>query len=453
MATTTVDQPRLGGARPLRRRLLRPVERFLATESASGVILIGAALVAFAWANSPWAGAYQRMLHVEAGIDVGGTGLRLSLAHWVNDGLMALFFFVVGLEIKRELLVGELAGWRRASLPAVAALGGMVVPAAIFAALNWGLPSVRGWGVPMATDIAFAVGVLALLGSRVPLALKVFLLALAIVDDLGAVLVIAVFYTAELDLAALLGAGLVWAVALAYGRGGGGRPLAYVALGLLLWHFTHESGVHATVSGVLLALAVPLGRPHDTGSLREELAAELGGTDFEAVEVRLDHLERVIDRAQSPLHEFEHTLQPWVAYLIMPVFAVFNAGVSLAGIDPGSLLGPVTAGAFLGLLLGKPVGIVLFVALAVALRVTRLPEGVGWAAMAAVGLLAGIGFTMALFVAMLAFGDGPDLDRAKVGVLAASTLAAVVGYLVLGRVLAAPAGASQPRGAAATGPH
>ena len=230
---------RPAGSPPLLRVLLRPVERFLATESASGVILIAAALVAFAWANSPWAELYGHMQHVEAAITLGGAGLHLSLAHWVNDGLMAVFFFVVGLEIKRELLCGELAGWQKAALPVVGALGGMVVPAAIYAWLNLGQPSIVGWGVPMATDIAFAVGILALLGERVPLALKIFLLALAIVDDLGAVLVIALFYTADLDLAALGLAGLVWLAALAYGRSGGGRPAAFLVLGLLLWHFMH----------------------------------------------------------------------------------------------------------------------------------------------------------------------------------------------------------------------
>jgi NhaA family Na+:H+ antiporter len=423
--------------------LLRPVEQFLATESASGIILIAAALVAFAWANSPWAELYGHMQHVEAGITAGSFGLHLSLAHWVNDGLMAIFFFVVGLEIKRELLVGELAGWQRAALPIAGALGGMVVPAAIYAWLNVGQPSIAGWGVPMATDIAFAVGILALLGPRVPLALKIFLLALAIVDDLGAVLVIAVFYTSDLSLTALGVTGLVWLAALAYGRSGGGRPSVFLVLGLLLWYFMHASGVHATVAGVLLAFAVPLGQPHDTETLKEELAAELGGTDFEDVEVRLDHLENVIDRAQSPLHEYEHALQPWVAYGIMPVFALFNAGVTLGG-EGGGFGNVVILGAFLGLLLGKPVGITLFVALAVVSRVTRLPPGIGWAAIAGVGLLGGIGFTMALFIAMLAFGESPALDQAKIGVLSASVCAAILGYLLLRTTLTPVDMAAQP---------
>jgi NhaA family Na+:H+ antiporter len=425
------------------RYLLRPVEQFLATESASGIILIAAALAAFVWANSPWAELYGHMQHIEAGITLGSAGLHLSLAHWVNDGLMAIFFFVVGLEIKRELLIGELAGWQRASLPVAGALGGMIVPAVIYAWLNLGQPSIVGWGVPMATDIAFAVGILALLGSRVPLALKVFLLALAIVDDLGAVLVIAIFYTSELSLMALVITSLVWLAAIAYGRSGKVRPSVFLILGLLLWYFMHASGVHPTVAGVLLALAVPLGRAHDTDTIKAELAAELGGTDFETTEVQLEHLENVIDRAQSPLHDYEHALQPWVAYAIMPIFALFNAGVTLGGEGSG-FANAVTLGAFLGLLLGKPVGITLFVALAVVSRMTRLPAGVGWAAIAGVGLLGGIGFTMALFIAMLAFGESPALDQAKIGVLSASVCAAVIGYLLLRQTLAGADMATQP---------
>lgn len=434
-------------AKPALRRLLRPVERFLATESASGVVLIGAALAAFAWANSPWAPLYAELQHVHAGLHVGAWSLDLSLAHWVNDGLMALFFFVVGLEIKRELLVGELAGWQRAALPALGALGGMVVPAAIYAWLNLGQPSIVGWGVPMATDIAFAVGILALLGPRVPLALKVFLLALAIVDDLGAVLVIAVFYTRELDLAALGLAALVWVAAAVYGRIGGWRPAVYLLLGLLLWYLTYKSGVHATVAGVMLALAVPLGRAEDQAGIDEELASTPAGTDFESRESRLEHMEEVIDRRQSPLLDFEHALTPWVAFLVMPVFALFNAGVPVGGEAGVDFTNAVTLGAFLGLLLGKPLGITLFVALGNMIGVTRLPAGVGWAALTGVGLLGGIGFTMALFIAMLAFGDGPALDQAKIGVLSASVLAAVLGYVLLRAAL--PQAQGLPRQAAA----
>jgi NhaA family Na+:H+ antiporter len=392
---------------------LGPVQRFLATESASGVILMAAAAGAFAWANSPWAGAYAALQHVEVG--PGGLGLRLSLHDWVNDGLMALFFFLVGLEIKRELLAGELAGRERATLPIAAALGGMLVPAAVYAWLNLGQPSIVGWGVPMATDIAFAVGVLALLGPRVPLALKVLLLALAIVDDLGAVLVIAVFYTGALSLIALGLAAAAWLLALAYGRRGGGRAAAFLALGLPLWYLVHASGVHATVAGVLLALAVPLGARGEDG-----------------------------ERAEGPLHRFEHALHPWVAFGVMPAFALFNAGVPVGG-GGTALADPVVLGTFLGLLVGKPVGIVLFAAAAVAARLTRLPRGVGWAAVTGVGLLGGIGFTMALFIGTLAFGEGPVLNQAKIGVLLASVCAAVAGFVLLRATLPRPDAQALPR--------
>ena len=328
---------------------------------------------------------------------------------------MALFFFLVGLEIKRELLAGELAGRERATLPIAAALGGMLVPAAVYAWLNLGQPSIVGWGVPMATDIAFAVGVLALLGPRVPLALKVLLLALAIVDDLGAVLVIAVFYTGALSLIALGLAAAVWLLALAYGRRGGGRAAAFLALGLPLWYLVHASGVHATVAGVLLALAVPLGARGEDG-----------------------------ERAEGPLHRFEHALHPWVAFGVMPAFALFNAGVPVGG-GGTALADPVVLGTFLGLLVGKPVGIVLFAAAAVAARLTRLPRGVGWAAVTGVGLLGGIGFTMALFIGTLAFGEGPVLNQAKVGVLLASVCAAVAGFVLLRATLPRPDAQALPR--------
>lgn len=409
--------------RPVKQLLLRPLERFLELDSASGLVLMAAALAAFAWANSPWAGAYGAMQHVDVGLEAGPLGFHMSLAHWVNDGLMAVFFFLVGLEIKREVLRGELAGWRRAALPVAGALGGMVAPALIYAWLNRGTPEIVGWGVPMATDIAFAVGVMTLLGPRVPAALKVFLLALAIVDDLGAVLVIALFYTAGINAWALGGAALVWLGALAYGRAGGGRAVVFAALGLALWALTLASGVHATVAGVMLALTVPLARP-----ARSE--------------------------GPSPLLAFEHALQPWVSFGIMPLFALFNAGVAIGGGGQGGAEGAAAAsgmvalGAFLGLIVGKPVGIVGFSAAAVALRLTRLPDGVGWRALTGAALLGGIGFTMALFIAVLAFGEGPTLDEAKLGVLAASACAAVAGYLALRAGLRAEEGRGRPAAAA-----
>jgi Na+:H+ antiporter, NhaA family len=418
-------------------KLVSPVQEFIRTESASGVVLIAAALIAFVWANSPFAERYFAILQIELGVGLGGWTLQKPLILWVNDLLMALFFFLVGLEIKRELMVGELAGWQKASLPIAGALGGMAVPALIYVAINHGAPTVRGWGVPMATDIAFALGVLALLGDRVPLGLKVFLLALAIVDDLGAVLVIALFYSESLNIGSLLLSFLVWAGALAYGRAGGGRTLAFALLGLVMWYFMLRSGVHATIAGVLMALAVPLRRGLSAQQLQQELRPLIArGGDFEQVETTIEHVEKVLARAHSPLHKMEHGLAPYAAFLIMPIFAFFNAGVALGGSEAG-LISSVSIGAFLGLLLGKPIGVAGFVAIAVKAGLTRLPAGTSWLGMIGVGLLAGIGFTMSLFIANLAFGgadlagDPAALAQAKIGVLCASVAAAVLGLAFL----------------------
>ena len=424
--------------------LASPVQRFIQIESSSGIVLILAALAAFAWANSPWADAYLHMLHAEAGIGFGGWRLEMSLHHWVNDLLMALFFFLVGLEIKRELVVGELAGWQKASLPAAGALGGMIVPALIYVGFNLGEATVRGWGVPMATDIAFALGVLALLGQRVPLSLKIFLLALAIVDDLGAVLVIALFYTENLDVTALLISLAIWGVALFYGRAEGHRVLVFALIGALMWYFMLQSGVHATIAGVLMAFSVPLRHRMSVEELKRELQWT-AGTHFEDIEGRIQHLEEVIDRAHSPLHAMEHDLGPYVAFLVMPVFALFNAGVALGG-EEMQLIGAVSMGAFFGLLLGKPVGVVAFVWLVVRTGISQLPKDGSWMGFTGVGLLAGIGFTMSLFIANLAFGEGALLDQAKIGVLAASVVAALAGLAFLHLALPGGkrAGAGQP---------
>ncbi len=415
--------------------LLSPAQAFIKTESASGVLLIGAALLAFAWANSPFAASYFALLEVKLGIGLGAWRLEETVIHWVNDLLMAIFFFLIGLEIKREVLIGELAGWRRAALPVVGALGGMVVPALIYVALNLGQPGLRGWGVPMATDIAFALGVLALLGDRVSLTLKVFLLALAIVDDLGAVLVIALFYTEQLNVGALLLAFLTFGAALAYGRFGSARALGFALLGLVLWYCMLRSGVHATIAGVLLALAVPLRHRLSTAQLQQELRPLIGQSGaFEQVEVVIEHLKGVLARAHSPLHSMEHALAPCVAFLIMPVFAFCNAGVAL-GSSPSGLVGMVSLGAGLGLLIGKPIGVAGCAWLAVRTGLTRLPEGASWPGVVGVGLIAGIGFTMSLFIANLAFGQSALLNQAKLGVLAASVLAALLGLAFLSRAL------------------
>jgi NhaA family Na+:H+ antiporter len=416
-------------------RALTPVQDFIRTESASGVVLIAAAVLAFAWANSPWTASYFAMLDVPLAVSFGAWSLEKPLLLWVNDLLMALFFFVIGLEIKREVLVGELAGWQRAALPVAGALGGMVVPALIYVAFNPGEPAIRGWGVPMATDIAFALGVLSLLGERVPLGLKVFLLALAIVDDLGAVLVIALFYTYELNGASLLISLLVWGAAIGYGHARGGQPLAFAVLGLVMWYFMLKSGVHATIAGVLMALAVPLRHKVSRETLQHELRSLTSrGAGFEQTEVLIGRLEAVLAKAHSPLHRMEHGLAPYVAFVVMPLFALFNAGVALGGIA-GGLVSTVSLGAFAGLLLGKPLGVTGFVFLAVMTGLTRLPAGASWAAMLGIGLLAGIGFTMSLFIASLAFADPALLSQAKIGVLAASLIASLAGLALLSRAL------------------
>ncbi|MBA3390014.1 MAG: Na+/H+ antiporter NhaA [Rubrobacter sp.] len=413
------------------KRLLSPFEQFVRSESAGGVTLIFASILAFAWANSPWAPGYFALREITFGASFGDWSLEKPLLLWVNDGLMAFFFFLVGLEIKREVLVGELSEPRDAALAVTAALGGMVVPASIYAAINWGGEGISGWGVPMATDIAFALGMMALLGDRVPTSLKVFLTALAIVDDLGAVLVIALFYTGEIEVLNLLVTVGALALAFLYGRLGGRNLKVLAFFGIVVWFFVLQSGVHATVAGILLALATPIKRKIAPQDLRQELRAGLERGRFEEVEVKVANLERVLGDAQSPLHRLERLMHPWVAFLVLPIFALFNAGVALGG--GTGVTGPVTVGVFLGLLLGKPLGVLGFSWLAIKTGMASLPQGVGWRAMTGAGLLAGIGFTMSLFVGGLAFDGGEMLESAKLGILSASVVAAVLGLVLLAR--------------------
>jgi NhaA family Na+:H+ antiporter len=427
---------------PLIERVLRPFQRFFATAAAGGLVLLACTAVALAWANSAWADAYHHLWEAPVTIGAPGFGLTLSLHHWVNDGLMAVFFFLVGLEIKREVLVGELASRRSATLPVAAALGGMLVPAALYAVVNRGGPGAAGWGVPMATDIAFALGILALLGDRVPAGLRVFLAALAIADDLGAVLVIAFFYTGALDWGALGGAAAVLAVLFGLNRAGARRPLTYALLGVALWLFVLASGVHATIAGVLLALAVPartriredefLARAE--ASLAEFRAADEPGTTVltnRGHQEALQAIESAADAAQAPLQRMEHALHGVVAFLIMPVFALANAGVPLGGGVSAAVRSPVALGIVLGLVVGKPLGITLASVLAVKGGAADLPSGVAWHHVHGAAWLGGIGFTMSLFVAGLAFTDPAALDTAKLAVLGASVVAGLVGYALL----------------------
>lgn len=395
-----------GPARRALARVLAPIERFLRVEAASGVVLLVAAVIALAWANSPWAPRYAEVWHAPVTLGVGSFTTTNTVHFWIDDGLMVLFFFVVGLEIRREMHGGELAELRRAALPVVAALGGMVVPALVYVSFNAGRPSQHGWGIPMATDIAFAVGVLALLGRRVPAALRVLLLALAIIDDVGAIVVIAVAYSSTLSMPGFLlaGAGLFGIVALQ--RLGVRRTAVYVLPGVVVWLGCLRAGIHPTIAGVAIGLLTPV--------------------------------HAAPDESASPSIRLQTKLHPWVAFVVMPLFALANAGVHLGGggvMSPE--LRPVLFGVFAGLFLGKPVGIVASSLVAARLGLVTLPEGVRWRGLSLVGCVAGIGFTMAIFIANLAFDDERSLATAKLAVLAASSAAGVF-TVVAGRTFLRP---------------
>ncbi|VVO90958.1 Na(+)/H(+) antiporter NhaA [Pseudomonas fluorescens] len=369
--------------------------RFLSSEAAGGLVLMAAALAALIVANSPLSERYFALLHT--------VWSGLSVAHWVNDGLMAIFFLMVGLEIKREVLAGGLSTWGQRALPGFGALGGMVVPALIYIAINWGNPeTMGGWAIPAATDIAFALGVLSLLGKRVPISLKVFLAALAIIDDLGAVVIIAFFYTSGLSMPMLLASLATLVILIAMNRLGVRRLFPYLLVGGVLWFFVLQSGVHATLAGVALALCIPMGKPEE--------------------------------EARSPLLFLEEKLHSWVAFAVVPIFGFANAGVSLTGISMENLIDPVPLGVALGLLVGKQVGVFLLAALAIRMGLAKMPEGSNWIQLYGVALLCGIGFTMSLFIGNLAFPGSPHLvDEVKVGVLMGSIFAAIAGVTVLRR--------------------
>ncbi len=434
----TADEPRrYPGYRSL---ILRPFERFFRLEAAGGILLLTAAAGALAWANSPWSGSYFALWQTPVAVELGPVGLRKPLLLWINDGLMAAFFLLVGLEIKREVLVGELASLRRAAFPLSAAVGGMLVPAALYAAVASGGEAASGWAIPMATDIAFALGVLALLGRGLPPALRVFLAALAIVDDLGAVLVIALFFTTGLSGTALAAAALIFGALVAMNRLGVRSLSAYVGGGILLWLAVLQSGVHATVAGVLLAAAVPVGRRIDldefvrrSRSLLDRLAEEGGpGRRVPSTEEHeaIHSLEVGTERVDSPLLRLEHGLLPWITYGVMPLFALANAGVRFGGAPGASLTAPVTLAVVAGLVVGKPLGVAAFSWGAVRTGLASLPDRVSWRHVLGVGFLCGIGFTMAIFIGGLAF-DGALLDRAKTGILVGSLVSGILGWGIL----------------------
>jgi NhaA family Na+:H+ antiporter len=428
-------------------KIVRPFQEFADRASSGGILLIAAAIVALVWANSPWGESYTQLWGTKLSVGLGNLSIEEDLTHWINDGLMAIFFLVVGLEIKREILVGELSSPRRAALPIAAALGGAVLPALIYVAFNFGTEGVSGWGIPMATDIAFALGVLALLGERAPLGLKVFVTALAIVDDILAVMVIALFYTSDVSWGALA-VGAAFLIALvAANLAGVGKPLPYALLGIGLWLCFLQSGVHATIAGVLLAMTVPASSYIDTGEFlkrsrsildRFEKAGERGDAVLSNEERQgaLHALNKANEDVEPPLQELEHALHPWVVFAIMPLFALANAGVVLGEGLGASLLNPVSLGIVAGLLLGKQLGITLFAWLALKSGISEMPQGVTWLHIYGAGWLAGIGFTMSLFISDLAFADSPLLDVAKLGILTASLIAGIVGWSILRRTSA-----------------
>ncbi len=423
-------------------RAVQPVRDFADQESSGGIVLLACALVSLALVNSPLSAEFLALWNNQLTVALGGMGVAKSVHFWINDGLMALFFFVVGLEIKREVLVGELSSPRQASLPLIAAVGGMAVPAGLYYAFNPSGPEASGWGIPMATDIAFALGVLVLFGKRVPAALKVFLTALAIFDDIGAVLVIAFFYTDHLTPVAIAASGALLVLTVAANGLGVRSVLVYGILGVALWVAMLNSGFHATVAGILLAFAIPARSRIDSDSFvgrSESLLDEFRRvSDSGEDALRNDRQQRILlaleresERASTPLQRLEYALHPWVAFLVMPVFALANAGVALGGMTADIATHTVTSGIMAGLVLGKPLGIAGCVWLAVKLRLADLPDQVTWLQIGAVGFLAGIGFTMALFVGGLAFAGGVLEAAAKVGILAGSLLAGVIGAALL----------------------
>ena len=388
------------------------IQAFMQMEASAGLVLMGVAVLAMIAANTGFAGAYEAFLNTKIRVGIGEFEIYKPALLWINDGLMAIFFFLIGLEIKREVLKGELSSFDKAVLPIIAAIGGMAIPGLVFVMINWGTPeNLNGWAIPAATDIAFALGVLALLGTRAPLSLKVFLLAVAIIDDLGAIVIIAVFYTSELSTNALTLSMLGFALAVALNRMGVQRTAPYLIIGIFMWVFVLKSGVHATLAGVLIALTIPM---------KEK------------------------DGDKSLLYKMEHALHPWVAYLILPVFAFANAGVNLQGLSLESLTQPLTLGIAAGLFVGKQIGVLGATWISVKSGLARLPEGVGWAQVYGVACLTGIGFTMSLFIGSLAFGAADTMNAVRVGVICGSILSGLLGFTVLYRAAGKPATAAAP---------
>lgn len=420
------------------------IKKLFQSEALGGILLIVATVIALVWANSPLGKYYFELWDkTYLSIGVGDYEIAKNLHHWINDGLMAMFFFVVGLEIKREVLLGELSSPKKSAMPIAAAIGGMVVPALVYVAFNFGQDTISGWGIPMATDIAFAIGIMALLGKKAPLSLKVFLTALAIVDDLGAVLVIAVFYSSNIDVMNLLIGGVVLALMFGGNFAGIRNVLFYAVLGIGgLWLAFLLSGVHATVAGVLGALAIPTDMRINQFQFRDDLKAlmqtftNLGNSNDQVLNEEQLHtitsIDNSINKVQPPLQKLEHNLHPWVMYVVMPIFALANAGVVFTGDALTSMFQhPVSLGVFLGLLFGKVGGITFFSWIAQKLKLADLPTGTTWTQIIGAAFMAGIGFTMSLFITALAFDSTELQDFAKMGILFASLIAGVSGFMLI----------------------
>jgi len=413
------------------------LERFVHSESSGSVLLFGATVVALVWANSPWSASYFALWKFP--LKLGSRSIfSMDLHHWIDDGLMVLFFLVVGLEIKREIVKGELSSSRQAALPIMAALGGMILPGLLYFAFNRSGPGVRGWGIPMATDIGFAMGVLALLAKRIPPSLRVFMLALAIVDDVGAILVIAFFYTPQISLWALLVAGGLLALLVVVAM----RRVSisiYVVVGFFFWAAVLSSGVHATIAGVILGLIAPIRpkfRPEELAESADPLLrsfrTQILSQDKSSAEATLTALDQLLSGTDSIAERLERSVHPWVCFLVLPLFALASAGVALSTAQlKMAFWSPIALGIFLGLIVGKTVGIVAFSFLAVQSKIATMAEGLTWPGIGGVGILAGVGFTVALFISSLSFGDDISIATAKVAVLAASLAAGTIGYFYL----------------------
>ncbi len=422
--------------------LIKPFAEFMKRETAGGIILLIVSIVSLILANANVGIAqhFPAIWENHFSVAVNHFQLTKSLSHWINDGLMALFFLIVGLEIKREVLEGELSTLKKAVLPMVSALGGMIVPALVYFIINLNSPTSMGWGIPMATDIAFALAVLLLLGDKVPLPLKVFLTALAIVDDLGAVVVIAIFYTSQIDFTYLLYAGLVWGVLLLLNKLGVKMLSVYLVIGVVLWYFTLKSGIHATIAGVLLAISIPFRIRYTHTQLVQMIDERLGmikdnlsSSDMHP-RIISEELEELNDKISSPAQKLEHQMHHTVAFLIIPLFAFCNTSLVIETTVFQQLLSPLGLGIIAGLVLGKPLGISFFAWVAVRLRWASLPEGVSWKQLIGVGILGGIGFTMSIFITLLAFENHPEFQSvAKVAILLASLTSGLLGYFLLQR--------------------